>query len=56
MTDDEVAEFCEYWAALRDEYKVEGKEFAAWNASKRRSAEHREAARRGLRLERRVPR
>jgi hypothetical protein len=47
LADDEVAEFCRYWAASRDEYKAEGKEFAVWNASKRLGEGRREAARRG---------
>jgi hypothetical protein len=53
LTDDEVIEYCEYWTAQRETYQVEDKGFAAWNASKRLGEGRREAARRGLRLERR---
>jgi hypothetical protein len=35
LTDDEVAEFCEHWTASRQGYRVEGKGFAVWQASKR---------------------
>jgi hypothetical protein len=55
LPDDEVAEFCDYWSWRRERFHEQGDGFSSWNASKRLSAGHREAARRGLRLERRVP-
>lgn len=52
LSDAEVAEFCDYWSARRDDYRAEVNGFAEWNASKRLSTGGREATRRGLDLER----
>jgi hypothetical protein len=48
LSDTEIAQHCEYWAARRERYRIDGDGYAGWQASKILSIGQREARRRGL--------